>query len=123
MTNFEYYKDKMLELVSENREIGLHNGVPMYCSDIECCNCDLDVDDCSTGLIKWLYQEYEPHVDWSKVKVDTPIYVSDDGYDWRRRYFAKYENGKVYAFQCGATSWSSDRIPNAWKLGKLSEVE
>lgn len=121
MKNCEFYKDKLLELASEGREICLHNGVPAHCSDIECCNCDLDVDDCSTGLIKWLYQEFEPYVDWSKVEVDTPILVSDDGYNWNRRYFDKYKNGKVYAFQCGATSWSSDHNSIAWKYAKLKE--
>lgn len=48
-------------------------------------------------------------VDWSKVPVDTPILVKDNYEDcWRKRYFAKYENGVVFAFSCGSTKWSND---------------
>ena len=45
-------------------------------------------------------KEYEePETDWSKVEVDTPILVRDvENENWYRRYFAKYENGKVYAW-------------------------
>ena len=65
-------------------------------------------------------------IDWSTVKVDTKIRVSNfEGDLWRRRYFAFYENGKVYAFDSGKTSWSagtnnlSDLIP--WDLAEVVE--
>ena len=64
-------------------------------------------------------------VDWSKVKVDTPILVSDDKpEDWVKRYFAFFENGKVYAWVGGATSWSADNNRDAshWEIAKLAEV-
>ena len=48
-------------------------------------------------------------VDWSTVKIDTKILVMNCDEDiWRKRYFACYENGKVYAFDSGKTSWSAD---------------
>lgn len=48
-------------------------------------------------------------VDWSKVPVDTPILAKDNYEDcWHKRYFAKYENGVVFAFSCGSTQWSND---------------
>jgi hypothetical protein len=63
-------------------------------------------------------------IDWSAVKVDTKIRVSNfEGDLWRKRYFACYENGKVYAFDSGKTSWSagtnnfSDFIP--WDLAEV----
>ena len=47
-------------------------------------------------------------VDWSAVKIDTKIYVKDRMNDaWVRRYFAYYENGKVYVWCNGKTSWSA----------------
>lgn len=64
-------------------------------------------------------------VDWSKVKVDTPILVSDEKHeDWVKRYFAFFENGKVYAWVAGATSWSADNNRDAshWEIAKLAEV-
>lgn len=47
-------------------------------------------------------------IDWSTIEVDTKIRVRDRENDiWRRRYFAYYENGKVYVFCNGKTSWSA----------------
>lgn len=63
-------------------------------------------------------------VDWSKVKVDTPVLVSSDGIIWRRRYFAKAGYGDVYVWNNGATSWSSkdNKDVTAWAYIKLAEV-
>ena len=61
-------------------------------------------------------------VDWSKVSVDTKILVSEDGKDWCRRYFAKYEGGRVYAFMDGTTSFtSSSESSLSWEYAKLYE--
>ena len=66
--------------------------------------------------------EFEEVVDWSKVPVDTKILVSEDGKDWCRRYFAKYEGGRVYAFMDGTTSFtSSSESSLSWKYAKLYE--
>ena len=63
-------------------------------------------------------------VDWSKVKVDTPVLVRDfKNQDWKKRYFAFFDDELIYAWDCGATSWSvknKDAIP--WKYAKLAEV-
>ena len=72
------------------------------------------------------YEKYyeEPETDWSKVEVDTPILVRfNEDKDWDRRYFAKYENGLVYAWSNGITSWTAfdnDDV-TAWPYAKLEE--
>nr|DAF74891.1 MAG TPA: hypothetical protein [Caudoviricetes sp.] len=58
-------------------------------------------------------------VDWTKVEVDTKILVSEDGDVWYKKYFAKYENDKVYTFIGGATSFSSGGYFISWKYAKL----
>ena len=67
--------------------------------------------------------EYLGIVDWSKVVVDTPIFVRNRIEDvWKCRYFAKYEDGKVYTWCGGRTSWSnviSDEPVN-WKYAELA---
>ena len=69
-------------------------------------------------------EKSEVCVDWSNVAVDTPILVSDNGNYWSRRYFAKYENGRVYTFKDGTTSWTNHwNEPIAWKYAKLAESE
>lgn len=66
--------------------------------------------------------EYLGIVDWSKVAVDTPILVRNNGCVWTRRYFAEYKNGKVRTYSDGATSWSSDGRMGSWEYAKLAEV-
>ena len=68
--------------------------------------------------------EFEEVVDWSKVPVDTKVLVSEDGKEWNRRHFAKYEDGKVYCFNGGYTSFTIVNygyLSNAviWKYAKL----
>lgn len=68
--------------------------------------------------------EYLGIVDWSKVKVDTPILVSVDDKSWFCRYFAGFKNGIVYTWSGGATSWSVRKREHqdAWGFAKLAEV-
>lgn len=69
--------------------------------------------------------EYLGVIDWSKVKVDTPILVRDyETSKWEKRYFAFFENGKVHAWNGGVTSWTSERHNNtmSWEYAKLAEV-
>lgn len=64
-------------------------------------------------------------VDWSKVKVDTPVFVRDSENDvWKCRYFAEYKYEKVYTWVDGRTSWSNkiSDIPVCWKYVRLAEV-
>lgn len=62
-------------------------------------------------------------VDWSKVEIDTPIFVRNRIEDtWKCRYFAKYEDGKVYTWCGGRTSWSNVIFdePVNWKYAELA---
>ena len=63
----------------------------------------------------------EDKIDWDEVEVDTKVLVRDRPYnEWLKRYFAKYENGKVYVFNDGRTSWSCGGITH-WEETKLWE--
>ena len=55
-------------------------------------------------------------VEWEKVPVDTPIIIETIN-GVVRRYFAKFEGGRVCYFCYGATSWSNG------KTDMLTEVE
>ena len=66
------------------------------------------------------YKE-ETEIDWSRVAVDTPILVKDRADEtWLKRHFAKYENGIVYAWDYGSTSWAGCRTVT-WNYAKLAE--
>lgn len=64
-------------------------------------------------------------VDWSKVSVDTPIYVRRRSSDeWEKKHFAKFENDYVYAWSDGKTSWSTTNGSTiVWEHAKLAEME
>lgn len=69
--------------------------------------------------------EYLGIVDWSKVAIDTPILVKQYEQDkWEKRHFAYFKDERVYAWLCGATSWSADYEGDTtdWNLAKLAEV-
>lgn len=68
--------------------------------------------------------ERKVEVDWTKVPVDTKILVRDSEEDeWKKRYFAKLEDGRVRAFIDGQTSWSTSGsgIYCSWAYSKLWE--
>ena len=90
------------------------------CINIGCARCHM------LQMI-WLMEDYEePETDWSKVEVDTPILVKEyEESNWTKRYFAKYEDGVVYAWNNGVTSWTAndDECVIAWSFAKLAESE
>lgn len=99
----------------------------------QCNECNFNggtIRDCEIKTRKWANSEYvepiEPPVDWSKVPVDTSVLVTDRKdaaeSEWKKRYFAKYENGMVYTWANGATSWSGE-IVSSWMYAKLAESE
>lgn len=126
MTNKEKYADKIIDITVS--KLALKDGEPVPCAEMRCSECGFYISNysCKHKMLEWLDSEYvEPPVDWSKVAVDTPILVRDREEDaWRRRYFATYENGIVYAWSGGTTSWSacSSDIGD-WKMAKLVENE
>ena len=124
MKNYEKYADEIRNLKSG---IGTEwcdlfakpkvlKSLGKTCDDVSCGLC------CALTTL-WLLEEYE-EVDWNKVEVDTPILVRDfEGADWFRRHFAKYENGTVYAWDGGDTSWSGGDVMTPWNYAKLAESE
>lgn len=127
MTNKEKYADKIIDITVS--KLALKDGKPVPCAEMRCSECGFYIPNysCKHKMVEWLHSEYvEPPVDWSKVAVDTPILVKDvKSGNWNRRYFAKYENGMLYAWADGATSWSvpcSDDMTR-WKMAKLAESE
>ena len=64
--------------------------------------------------------------DFSRVRLHTKIWVREsEKLKWHPRYFAKYKNDKVYAWDDGATSFSvgGGQSCTSWKYAKLAEKE
>lgn len=132
MTNFEKCKRQLSEFIVNNKDStpAIVNGKIAHCGDTSCDKCEFSKKrylglDCFSRMLLWLceeYQEPEPTVDWSKVAVDTKVLVSDDGEQWHKRYFAKYENGMGYCWNNGATSWTTG-LMEVWEYTKLAEED
>ena len=131
-TNYEHYKEVVNSVWDRGSGLGYsmddHKVGP--CSETDCKHCLFrnDKNGCGFGEKRWLVSEYKDpaeDVDWSKVPVDTPVLVRDDEDIWRKRYFAKYENGKKYVFTYGRTSWSDGGSMNIipCKYAKLANPE
>lgn len=124
MKNYEKYADEIKEC--EGSSFCNEFVIPHILKPNRRCDgtsCDL----CHMLQMIWLMEEYEePEVDWSKVEVDTPILVKDMEHEnWRRRYFAAYKDGEVYAWVNGKTSWSAndDKEATAWSYVELADSE
>ena len=128
MLNKEKYAKEILDIVCQDGTIpAVVNNVPIKCTDaLDCYDCKFyHNDDCINSFIKWVNSEYkEREIDWSKVPVDTPIYVWDnlDNSSTYKRYFAGYDkiNNMIIAFDNGGTSWNSITTTK-WDNAKIKE--
>ncbi|MBS5620442.1 hypothetical protein [Eubacterium sp.] len=129
MLNIEKYKEMLIDTEVINiTKLAVINDKPVECRECYCSECDFGgKKDCKPYLEEWLFSEYEePEVDWSKIKVDTPIYVRDKtSAPWVTAHFAKYEEGKVCSWFGGRTSFTSEAKDDyySWKYAKLAESE
>lgn len=128
MLNKEKYKEEIWNIACKGKPISLVNGEPSDCFQTMCEDCDLFISasTCTDGFAEWANSEYkEPEIDWSKVPVDTPILVSNNGEHWHKRHFARFKYDRVYVWANGFTSWSSYGNSNAseWKYVKLANEE
>lgn len=126
MTNAEKNFGKVMHFAAEiMNTFGVDkNGKMQSCKSIHCSECILNDKSkiCAEKRMEWLKDEYvELSVDWSKVPVDTKILVAEyQDEEWYKVHFAKYENGNVYAWINGETSYTTDII-EYWEYAKLAE--
>lgn len=130
MLNKEKYMNELLEFACTDNKFAItKDGKLRECRGVRCNECAFENDgmaSCGDSRRKWMEQEYkEPQVDWSKVPVDTPIYVRCRSSDeWEKKHFAKFENNYVYAWNDGKTSWSTTNGSTmVWEHAKLAESE
>lgn len=129
MTNREKYAEQIINMAANDIKITVDKeGRLSDCRAINCNDCAWrSYVKCRKKFREWLEQEYvEPTVDWSKVPVDTKILVRDsEDEEWKKRHFAKFEDGKIFAWTSGVTSFSSESSDSItwWMKGKLAEED
>lgn len=133
-TNYEHFKDEIMKMglltpaeACRFKKKNIHR-IDGSCVGFGCDKCDVMVK-------KWLDEPYkEPviEIDWEKVPVDTPVYVSSENKipdeNDNHRYFKCFKKEKENHFECfsnGSTSWSSinDAYSWVWKYCTLARPE
>lgn len=111
MTNREKYAKEIMDIAIAGHSLALVNGVPMACGYVCCTACDLNTDDTACAPIEpWANSEYKEVHPCANCKVDDKVWVRNiEEEPWRKRHFAKIEDGIVYCYLGGLTSWSSER--------------
>lgn len=119
MKNREKYADFLIECAIRGTGVSVSKNGKLYnCMDLDCEDCLFNDPsfDCGEMTRKWADAEYEePEVDWSKVPVDTKMYVRNDLMDkWIPRYFSGKTDiqGEPLVFVGGTTSFSCDKNIN-----------
>lgn len=127
MTNYEHYKKDIEPFAICNIVWAFVDGRFESCDECNCMVClfSSDTSTCDERKIKWIGEEYkEPEIDWSEVPVDTKILVRDyEDAPWLGRHFAKCENGIVFSWELGKTSWTACGSVTEWQYATLPEDE
>lgn len=131
MTNFEKYKDEILE-ISKTGTIAVNKqkNMPVHCSTTPCSECILHSDTCTSQLINWLYEEYQEPAPKLTKKERAFCEIVRHGYIARD----KDESLCVYdSFPAQRTlNWVEDRWVNidsdtfqfiTWESGKAWSIE
>lgn len=105
----------------------LEKAVAKYCDGVACHKCDhRSMDMCKVRVACCILEKegiLEKELDFGFLKVDDLIMVSDSGFNFLPRYFAKYENGTVYCWDNGSTSITANGLYTAWKYAKSYKEE
>lgn len=120
MKNYEKYKDFVIDCIKGDDVCKL---AEKAYGDDECS--DRSCSECREFVAEWLYEEYTPKIDWSKVPADTPVIVKEKSGIERRRHFCKYRPNVAEPFVCfndGKTSFTSDTT-TYWDNCELARKE
>lgn len=113
MTNFEKYKDEILEIVEHNDiasiAIDIKKNKPQYCNGTRCSQCIRYGDDgrCSSqNLFKWLYEEAKESLPTLTLKERRFCEIVKSG------YIARDRSGELWVhykepIQCDSYMWHS----------------
>ena len=130
MLNKEKYAKEILDIICNTGDTpAVVDGKPCNCKGTICEDCNFYNHPCCNEFKEWANSEYkEPEIDWTKVPIDTPVYVKDfSDKQWKKRHFCKFNvNDQLYyCYYDGQTSWTSekndDKVYTYWNQCKIAE--
>lgn len=133
MKNKEKFAEEIFKIACTGDRIAIdtHSNKIVPCNSITCNRCLFykrtlsSSGDCNAVIENWCNEECTGEsIDWSTVKVDTPILVRNKKNEkWQKRHFAMYKDGSVYAWEFGETSWtaSDSSRTSSWKMAMIAD--
>lgn len=113
MKNKEKYIDLIIDCFANGISCQFARGAVKINCNITSCS------ECHSKVKRWLESEVE--IDWSKVPIDTPVIVWNNGMSKYNRYFAGLsDDGSILTFINGGTKWSSKDERCAWDNAELA---
>ena len=122
MKNKEKFAKEIIEVACSGGVLAMSSGIIRKCTELPCHKCSFNIDgiECDEMRKTWAESEYiEPkyETDWSKVPVDTLVFIK--GVVDNRRYFSRLlPDERLAVFRDGRTSWSSHGIAQEVALHK-----
>ena len=114
-TNFEFYKDEILEIANKDDDFGVVNGKIVNCCAIECEKCLFRICSglCSTiSKINWLYAE---HIEQPKLTKRERAFCEVAQTGW----IARDKSGELYWF---AEGFEVDKLQKTWSSAECSKI-
>lgn len=126
MTNYEHYKEEIEKFLLEYGHgiFAVEEGEIKSCRETICASCEISISG-RCNRKKWLNSEYNSYTIPLSTPVNTKVLVSEDGKNWKRRYFSHFSGNKQAPYVCfngGLTSWNFEVFVE-WKYCKLWEGE
>lgn len=110
MTNFEYWKDKILKYNKEC-EVGVVNNEPVPCTNIDCDICEIYLKGvgCKMTFVDWLYKEHNEkptltQKEWHLLNVLETGYIAKDSTASQYCGLYWYEHKPIKSY----VDWSND---------------
>jgi hypothetical protein len=110
MTNFEHYKEEILNITDRGYNVAVVDNKPVSCGELQYCEeCQLANADekwrCHLDRMKWLYEEYEDQIEQPKLTKKERQFCElvETG------CIARCKNGDLYIFSARPT-----KLTNCW---------
>ena len=110
-TNFEFYKDEIMEIVEQKKGIAVVNNRPIICDKTLCNICELKCAFCEWRFIQWLLKEY----------IEPPKLTKRE-----RAFCEAVQTGTIARDKDEKIYWcngSQDKLTSTWDSGGSDSVD
>lgn len=116
--------EKALEIINTDLDKNTTPAEILALKEAESLEVGLNLIVANRGLIIDFDIAEHQKIDWSKIPVDTPIFVRDsETQEWKPRHFYGLKGEIFYAYINGMTSHTAEEAVFPWVYAKLAKPE